>query len=120
MTLNYITLGARIRSVRKKRKLSQIALAELVDCSPTYLSYIENGERGMNLETFVKLANTLTVTADELLVDSLINSTKFSNHELAETIADCSEYEKHTLIDVLAATKEALRKNAFRSHIRHK
>lgn len=41
MALNYILLGKRIQTIRKKKGLSQAKLSEIIDKTPTYVSYIE-------------------------------------------------------------------------------
>lgn len=109
-----IVIGKRIRAIRKRKGLSQSALSELIDTSPTYMSYVENGQKGLSLETFIRVANALNATADELLLDCLENTVKASNHEFAAVIFDCSDYEKRVLFDVITATKQALRDNAER------
>ena len=118
MTINHISLGQRIRLMRKKKGLTQLHLSELVGLSPTYISYIESGYKSMSLATFIEIANALNVTADELLIDSLGNTVDVSNHELAALLSDCSEYEKRILLDVAFATKKTLRENKgqFHSH----
>lgn len=57
MHLNYETVGKRIRLLRKQQHLSQMELAEMVDKSPTYISLVENGQKGPSLETLVDVAN---------------------------------------------------------------
>jgi len=117
MAVNYISIGERIRMVRKRRGLSQILLAEKIEKSPAYVSYIEGGVKGMSLDTFLEIANVLNATADELLADNLVNTVKVSNHEFAALLSDCSEYETKILFDVITATKASLRGNRayFRS-----
>ena len=56
MALNKQAIGKHIRELRKKRNMSQDKLSELIDKSPTYMSYIECGAKNMNLETFVRIA----------------------------------------------------------------
>jgi transcriptional regulator with XRE-family HTH domain len=116
MTINHISLGQRIRLMRKRKGLTQLHLSELVGLSPTYISYIESGYKSMSLATFIEIANALNVTADELLIDSLENTVKVSNHELAALLSDCSEYEKKILLDVASATKKSLRENRSQFH----
>ncbi len=111
MALNLISTGEIIRKMRKKRDLSQEQLAEKVNITPTYVSLIENGYKCMSLELFVAIANALNISADELLVESLVNTVKVSNHEFSTLLDDCSEYEKRILRDVLMSTKESLRSN---------
>ena len=112
MAVNYISIGERIRVVRKRRGLSQNVLAEKIKRSPSYVSYVEGGVRGMSLDTFLDIANVLNATADELLADNLVNTVKVSNHEFAALLSDCSEYEKKVLFDVVTATKASLRCNS--------
>lgn len=111
MMFNTIAIGKRIQTVRKRRGLSQLTLAELVDRSQVYISYIETGTKSMTLETFVALANVLQVSADELLVDCLENTVRVSNHSFASILADCSEYERRVLEDIVRASKATLREN---------
>ena len=113
MALNLISTGEIIKKVRKKRNLSQEQLAEKVDVTGTYISLIEGGYKCMSLELFVSIANALNISADELLVDSLVNTVRVSNHEFSTLLDDCSEYEKRILRDVLSATKESLRTNKY-------
>ena len=120
MAVNYISIGERIRLVRKRRGLSQNVLAEAINRSHTYVSYIESGVKGMSLDTFLEIANTLNSTADELLADNLVNTVKVSNHEFAALLSDCTEYEKKVLFDVVTATKASLRCNRSYFHPRRK
>ena len=112
--INNVVIGKRIRAIRTRKGLSQSKLSELIDTTPTYMSYVENGQKGLSLETFIRLANALNSTADEILIDCLENTVKASNHEFATVIADCTEYEKRVLLDVITATKVALREYAPR------
>jgi transcriptional regulator with XRE-family HTH domain len=111
MALNYISIGQKVKAIRKGKGLSQLALSELIGCSPTYVSYIECGTKSMSLETFILLVNALNTTADELLIDNLENTTKVTNHQLAALISDCSDYERRILLDVTVSTKKSLREN---------
>lgn len=116
MEFNKIALGNRIQRTRKRKGITQQTLAELVDCSTTHICYCESGRRHMSVETLVRIANALHVTTDELLIDSLENTVKVSNHEFATTLIDCSEYEKQVLLDVLTGTKNSLRSRASLFH----
>ena len=113
MTFNYVAIGKRIRAIRQRRGLTQNDLSERIGRSPSYLSYIETGNKNMSLDTFVALANALGVSSDELLADSLENTLKLSSHEFTAMLADCNEYERRVLKEVLSATKFSLRNNRF-------
>ena len=57
MALNYILLGKRIQTIRKKKGLSQAKLSEIIDKTPTYVSYIESGIKSPSLDTLILIAN---------------------------------------------------------------
>ena len=111
MAINFVQIGKHIGEIRKRRGLSQQKLSEIIDKSPTYVSYIEGGLKCMSLDTFVSIANALQVSADELLKDSIENTIKVSNHEFAVLIADCNEYKKRVLLSIAKSAKESLREN---------
>ena len=79
--------------------------------APTFISSIETGQRGRSLETCVSIANALNVPADALLIDSIKNSEQISNSFFAAVTFDCTEFERRILLDLLIASKEAIRKN---------
>jgi transcriptional regulator with XRE-family HTH domain len=56
-----------LRAYRLRRDLSQSDLARLAKVSPSAISQVERGERGLSLETLMALSGRLNVTLDELL-----------------------------------------------------
>jgi transcriptional regulator with XRE-family HTH domain len=60
-------VGAALRAYRLRRDLSQSDLARLAGVSPSAISQVERGERGLSLETLMTLSGRLNVTLDELL-----------------------------------------------------
>ncbi len=60
-------VGAALRAYRLRRDLSQSDLARLAGVSPSAISQVERGERGLSLETLMALSARLNVTLDELL-----------------------------------------------------
>lgn len=60
-------LGENMKKVRAKKKLSQGALARLLEVDKGYISNIENGKKNPTLSTIQRLAEALGVSADELL-----------------------------------------------------
>lgn len=59
-------LGARIRKLRKERKLSQEALAEKADLHYTFIGEVERGEKNISLVSLEKLTKALEVTFIDL------------------------------------------------------
>jgi DNA-binding XRE family transcriptional regulator len=62
-----VALGAAARSLRAERGLPQEALATLAGIDRSYYGAIERGEFNVSLDTIVKIAAALEVTAAALL-----------------------------------------------------
>lgn len=62
-------LGARIRTLRIERRLTQDELANRASISQVYASFIERGERIASLEILVRLTEILDVSLSELFLD---------------------------------------------------
>jgi len=116
MPLNYVLIGKRIKKVRISKGLSQSALAEVADVSPQTVSYIETGLTCPNLDTFVALANALSVTADELIGENLLKcrtTGTFADKEVLEIFQNCSAYERRILLDNARHLKKLLHENTY-------
>ena len=74
--MNLKAIGSRIKAAREKKGLTQEALSEIVDLSPMHMSVIERGVKPTRLDTFIRIANALDVSADELLQDVVDHSTE--------------------------------------------
>ncbi len=59
--------GARLRMLRKERKLPLKRIAQLLDTSVTQMSDMENGKTGTTLARLVLLAEFYHVSTDYLL-----------------------------------------------------
>lgn len=113
MALNFILLGKRIRELRCKRHMTQAALSELIDKTPNYICCLESGLREPSLDTLVLIANSLGVTTDSLLAESLDNYLTVDENEYIEIFDDCTPYERRVLIEVSRALKKTMREYHF-------
>jgi len=109
MSLNYRAIGHRIMIIRKRHHRSQLDFSELIDKSPTYVSYIENGKKSMSLDTFVQIANALDIPADNLLAEQLTGSVMAASQEITMLLTDYSDYERMVITDTVKAIKASLR-----------
>ena len=66
-TNELVALGAVIREIRLALELSQEALANEVGIDRSYMGGIERGEHNLAMINLVKIANTLNLSAAELL-----------------------------------------------------
>lgn len=101
-------LSERIRFFRTQSGMSQEKLAEEVGLSRENINRFEAGTRVTSVETLVKIANALKVSADDLLVDSLEHSVSTADSEIHKLLLDCNEKEETILTKVVKAVKEIL------------
>ena len=109
--VNYRLVGYRIKMAREKRKLTQETLAEIVDISTTHTSVIERGVKGMRLSTFLKIANALSVSTDELLQDQIDYVAEAHSNILYELLYDLPASEQRKLVHMIKANIEAYKRH---------
>lgn len=54
-------MGVRLRALREQRQLTQAAMAQQLDISPSYLNQIENNERPLTIQVLLRLQSRLGV-----------------------------------------------------------
>lgn len=54
-------IGFKIKIERMRKKISQEKLAEMSDCSLSYIGFVERGEMSVSLYNFVKIASALNI-----------------------------------------------------------
>ena len=112
MSIDYKSIGKRIKTARIRLDMTQERLAEQVNLSPNHLSNIETGTTKVSLPTIIKLANALQVSVDSLLADSVVQSKAVFEEDIQTILSDCDDYEIRVIADIAAATKKTLRKEA--------
>ena len=110
MTLDYTIIGSRIRRLRKQKLLTQEELAERADVSPVYIRYIEKAKRTAKLDTYVRIANALGCTMDDLLQGYQTCDDQCENpDELIVLLADCTQKELQQIMAMVTQLKQVLR-----------
>ena len=110
MVPDYIEIGKRIRNARLKAKLSQQKLADLANFSLTHIHNIENGNAKLSLPALLSIANALSVSADQLLCDNLIECKEPYLNEIQELLSQCDSYQLRVIETTIKALKESLDK----------
>ena len=100
-------IGKRIKSAREKKGLTQEQLAEQVNLSPMHISVIERGNKLPRLETLIKIANVLDVSADTLLQDVVNNKIKLRTSEASNLIAQLSREDQRRVLAALHSFVES-------------
>ncbi len=111
MELDYRAIGKRIKIARIRADLTQEALADRVNLSPSHMSNIETGTTRVSLTTIVNLANALGVTVDDLLCDNLAHARPQLERDIQEALADCGEDELRLVKEVSRSVLDAVRRN---------
>lgn len=109
--MDMIAVGRRIKAARESKKLTQEALAELVDLTPMHISVIERGVKPTKLETFCRLANALDVSADTLLQDVVLCSGECPSSEIEHLMHVLPAGDQRKILAALRAYCEVSQKN---------
>jgi transcriptional regulator with XRE-family HTH domain len=107
--INYISIGERIRSIRKQKKWTQEELAEVSGVEPSNISHIERAATKVSLPTLLRIANALEVTLDELVFASLVKSRNVSVQMIDELLQDCTPQELQAIAEIVAHARQVLR-----------
>ncbi|MBP3924510.1 helix-turn-helix transcriptional regulator [bacterium] len=59
---NLYVFGQRLKTLRKKSKLTQAKLAEKLDVSTNFIGMVERGKRNTTIDKLFKIADALDVT----------------------------------------------------------
>ncbi|MBE7092173.1 MAG: helix-turn-helix transcriptional regulator [Clostridiales bacterium] len=109
MSIDYISIGERIKEIRIAKGWTQAKLAEESGVEPSNISHIERAATKLSLPTMVNIANALNVTLDEIAYGSLIKSEHISINIINELIKDCSPEELKSIAEIIKTTKTVLR-----------
>lgn len=62
-----VLVGQAIKRARENARLTQEQLSEILDCSPQYVSLLENGRYGISTKMLRTLCAALNVSSDSIL-----------------------------------------------------
>lgn len=94
-------IGKNIKKYRHLRGLRQEDLAELMDLSPNFISMVERGEKTLSLDSFVRIANVLQVSADMLLADVLDTGYTLKSSLLTEQLESLDKKDREMILDAV-------------------
>lgn len=102
---DYVSLGARIRKIRKQNHMTQEDLAEACDLSIAHIGHIERGTRAASIETLITISKVLNISTDYLLLDiDLSKDKKFSN--LINSLNNINEEKYNQLYSIFKVLVE--------------
>ena len=95
--MDKLTMGDRIKETRKKHHLTQEQLAEKIDVSLEYISQIERGLKMPSMPLFIKLVETLDVSADYLLRDAVSTRNLYGDQQIGGKLEKLSPKQRVAL-----------------------
>lgn len=108
MDTTFKEVGNRIRQARKEKGLSQADLADKLSISNSHISDIENGKTNIGLDIFMRITETLQVSADWLLLNDTPHANAILDNEVVKLLDGCSTAEKQSIIKMISEFKNAL------------
>ena len=93
--------GKQLQLYRERAGYSQEALAEQIECSTIFISYIERGEKSPSLDTLVKLANALDISVDILFGKELKNYTSEKLKYIVSQLKNLPSLEQQKVLDIM-------------------
>ena len=108
-------MGVKLRKLRAERGLSQIALAQLLGLSPSYLNQLEQNQRPLTVSVLLKLHRALDVDIQSFSEDEQARLVA----GLREALADAPEPIALPELQEVAAQMPALGRAVMAMHRRH-
>lgn len=97
-------LGAKIRSRRKEKGLSQAKLAEIVDISAKYLGEVERGEGNITVFKLERIADALDVRLGKLLDNYELPDVGTMRNEIANTLRKADDESVRMIYKIMKAS----------------
>lgn len=99
------TLGSKIRTIRKSKKVSQEKLAELAGLHPTYISNIEQGKVNASIYSYYMVAKALDIQFHDLVNISADKLDRNIENDLAVVLSQLRTLGKKKQAIFLSAAK---------------
>lgn len=103
-------IGRRIKEIRKRKKIPQEKLAEMIGISPNYMSALERGAYNIKLELLVQIIDCLDITADDLFRDVIKNGYMNRASRISDEIESLPIEEQQRIFEVLDALLRTARR----------
>ena len=104
-------IGERIRDKRTAIGMSQAELAVKAGLALPRISKIEHAKVEMKLTTFIKIAEALQVSTDELIQAIVPTTGEMNKAVFSDILSDCTLGEQNAIIATVKQMKTAMRVN---------
>lgn len=110
-------LGLRIREARKKNKLTQEKLAEMVGVTDVYICEIERGNKMPSIPVLIAIVEALDISADYLLRDNISSGKPYIYNEFTERLDKLSPRQRKSALELLDVYIKSLKWGALNKHL---
>lgn len=101
--MDKVTLGARLREIRRQKGYTQHTLAEIAEVGDVYISEIERGLKMPSLNIFIKLIAALDISADYILRDELPAGREYICNEITQKLQNRTPKQRKIAAEILDA-----------------
>ena len=116
MTVDFRTIGKRIKSHRIQRKMTQANLAERIGISNVHISYIETGTKRVSLDVLLKIVNEFDLSLDSLVLEDEPFRLPKAHRKLTELLTSCDFDELEQITKIVADYIRMIRVERGSSH----
>jgi transcriptional regulator with XRE-family HTH domain len=109
-------VGERIKELRKKSRISQIELAEKLNCKSSTISVIESGKNNVTSEMVIELSKIFNVSTDYILTGIENKSITTTEQEIIQLVRKDVDI-KETLLKLLDTKKKAINRMMMHSEM---
>jgi len=106
--IDYKMSGEKMKKRRKEIGLTQEAVAERINLSPSYYSHVENGSRKAGLQTMIKIAACLNVTLDYIMGEDHSDNINVQIEQLMHRAKRLNEKQIDFVITVIDAMQDVI------------
>ena len=106
-----VMIGLHVKEAREAAGLTQAKLAEEIDKSTTFISSLENGTCGANIQTIISICDVLKCSSDYILFEKMHSENDTHLIQYQNLIKDLTPEEMDLVQNVVHATVLSLKQN---------
>ena len=108
MSINYQSIGQRIKYFRKEKRITQEELAFRIMTSAAYISNIESGKKKPSLQKLTEIAESLGITINDLIYLPTLNASSFNVSEINKMISHCPPEKQLLLLQSISTILQTI------------
>lgn len=101
MSVDYKLIGTRIKEKRKSCKLTQEAIAEMLDVTVGYISQVERGVTKINLDLLCRIGNILNCDPAFFVSGISAEQNSYLTNEFAEKFSRLTKEQKRLILNLI-------------------